>query len=408
MKGVLPVAAQWVRAGREFAMATVVEIVGSAPRELGASMLVRADGTVLGNVSGGCVEAAVIEECLEVLGAAGHRGDRDADDGVSARVVTYGISDGDGDGADALFGAGLTCGGTIRVLVRAIRPDSDAAAQVCALDAAETVEASARPPIALALVTAGPGLGDAYLVGAGGERSARTAVPAARAAALADAAALGGDDRAALLHYDLEGCRTLAAPAMSLLVVPFGAPPLLIVVGAVEFAVPLTRLGAALGYRVTVVDPRPAFASAARFPGAEVVVDWPDRYLERTPMDARTAICVLSHDAKIDVPALVVALAGPAGYVGAMGSRRTHDDRIVRLSEAGVSRESIATLRSPIGLDLGGRSPAETALSILAEIVAVRHGASGGPLSRRDGPVHARADAPVSRMPLVACDTAVR
>lgn len=395
MKGVLPIAAQWVRDGYEFAAATVVEIVGSAPRELGATMLVRADGAVVGNVSGGCVEGAVIDESLAVLG------------GAAARVVTYGIAD--AAVADPVFGLGLTCGGTIRVLVRAIRPGSQAAAQLCALDAADAVEAAARPPVALALVTAGRGVGDTYLVGDGADGASRAegSVSAARATALADASALSGDDRAALLHYDADGCRTQATPATSLLVVPFGSPPRLIVVGAVEFAVALARLGSALGYRVTVVDPRPAFASAARFPGADVVVDWPDRYLETAAVDARTAICVLSHDAKLDVPALAVALAGPAGYVGAMGSRRTHADRIERLAEAGVPRERIAALRSPIGLDLGGRSPAETALSILAEIVAVRNGATGAPLSHRGGPVHARSDAPAPNMPIAACDPAL-
>lgn len=392
MKGVLGVAAQWIRDGHEFAMATVVGVVGSAPREPGATMLVRADGVVIGNVSGGCVEAAVIEAGLAVL------------EGSPAHIVTFGISD------DAVFGIGLTCGGTIEVLVRAVQPGSDAAAQLCTLDAASAVDRAGAPPMALVLVVAADAgaavAGDAYLVGAGAEP-----LPDRRAlsAPLADAAAFVADDRAVALHYDADLCRTERDAAMTLLVIPFGSAPRLIVVGAVEFAVSLARLGSALGYRVTVLDPRSAFATPERFPDAEVVVDWPDRYLAHASIDARTAICVLSHDAKIDVTALAVSLAGPAGYVGAMGSRRTHDDRVERLADAGVSPDRIAALRSPIGLDLGGRTPAETALSILAEIVAVRHGGSGIPLSNRDGPVHQRgADADAltggrADMPLAAC-----
>lgn len=396
MKGVLGVAAQWVRDGHEFAMATVVRVVGSAPREPGATMLVRADGTVIGNVSGGCVEGAVVEEGLAVLA------------GSPAHTVTYGIAD------DAVFGVGLTCGGTIEVLVRAVRRGSDAAAQLCTLDAASAGDAVGVAPMALVLVSAAgvhgaAGVGDAYLVGAGADPLPARHALSVLSGPLADAAALVADDRAVALHYDDDGCRTERDGAMTLLVIPFGAAPRLIVVGAVEFAVSLARLGAALGYRVTVIDPRAAFATPDRFPGAEVVVEWPDRYLAHTSLDSRSAICVLSHDAKIDVPAIAVTLAGPAGYVGAMGSRRTHDERVQRLADAGVAPDRIAALRSPIGLDLGGRSAAETALSILAEIVAVRHGAGGIPLSERDGPVHLRAVDEARgaearpNMPLTAC-----
>lgn len=367
MKDVLATAAQWSRAGRAFAVATVVGLHGSAPRELGASMLIGADGAIVGNVSGGCVEGAVVEEAAEVLAT-----------GVPRRM-RYGISD------DEVFGIGLTCGGTIEVLVRRVAVGSDAAAQLCVL-------ADGADPRALVLTAAGDGLGETVLL-----------APGEGSGVLADAAALAGSPDAALLHEDADGCLTQEHAVRSLLVTGFGDAPRLIVVGAVAFAAALARLGVALGYRTTVVDARSAFAVPSRFPGAEVVAAWPDRYLAETSIDARTSIAVLSHDPKFDVPALQVALASPAMYVGAMGSRRTHAERIDRLRQAGITETQLARLRSPIGLDLGGRSPEETALSILAEIVAVRHGASGMPLTDRRGAIHA----PVSSLVGEAPDDAV-
>lgn len=359
MRDVLPVAARWARDGRPFALATVVGIRGSAPRELGASMLVDEDGTVIGNVSGGCVDAAVAADGGEAL--------REG----SSRVRRYGVDD------DPVHGIALTCGGEIDVLVRPVPRDSDAARQLCALAAADGA-------IGCALAIAGERTGRSWIVG--DDVGADAEDPSTRRM-LADAAALVRGDRARVLAYDAEGCRADDA-APSLLLVPFGSAPRLIVVGAVQFAVPLTRLAAALGFRCTVVDARPAFTSPERFPDAEVVVSWPDRYLASTDIDAATAICILTHDSRFDVPALRLALDGPAGYVGAMGSRATHDDRVQRLGEAGVTAAQMARLRSPIGLDLGGRSSEETALSIVAEIVARRNGATGAPLSERTGPVH--------------------
>lgn len=394
MREILGVAAEWARAGTPFAIATLVGVTGSSPRELGASMVVSVDGRVFGNVSGGCVEGAVFTECLDAIASG------------AASLHTYGISD------DEVVSIGLTCGGIVDVLVHPVPPGSAAAHDL--LLAAEREREGL--PVALALVTrAGPSAGsagfdggDAWVGGAGtrdmplsnvgelvlvlpddGSGAPASALPAR---ATAEIAALAAGRDAAPLHLDDGGCRVVAADAsLSLLVVPFGAAPRLVVVGAVEFSVALARLGTALGFAVTIVDPRDVFASAERFPDAEVVVDWPDRYLARILVDARTAICVLSHDPRFDVPALRVALASAAGYVGAMGSRRTHDDRLHRLAEAGVPAAAIARLRSPIGLDLGGRTPDETALSILAEIVAVRHGATGRPHRELTGPVHAPA-----------------
>ncbi len=354
MRDVLPVAARWAREGRAFAMATVAGVRGSAPRELGAMMLIGEDGTLIGNVSGGCVESAVVVEAEEALASG------------LATMHTYGISE------DAAIDVGLMCGGVIDVLVRPVPRGSAAAQQLCVL--AEDQE----EPIGFALMSEGPTMGEAHIVGPGGGTGI-----------LADAAALVSGDHAQLLHYDAEGCRTQEEAASSVLLLPFGAPPRLIVVGAVVFATALARLGAAMGYRVTVVDARTAFAVPERFPGAdEVVAEWPDAYLARTSLDSRCAVAVLSHDPKFDVPALRVALASAAGYVGAMGSRRTHTDRMGRLADAGVTPEQLSRLHSPIGLDLGGRSPEDTALSILAEIVAVRNGASGRPLRARTGELH--------------------
>lgn len=338
MREILPVASRWARDGSPFAMATVVGVAGSGPREVGASMVVSGDGAVFGTVSGGCVEGAVYERCLEVLA------------GAPALVDRFAYSD-----ADA-FAVGLTCGGTIDVLVRAVPPGSAAAADVQLLAAREEAAIATQ----YTLVTAGPDLGRGSV--ADGEASVGESVRGAAVRPLQDAVTL---------HV--------------------GVPGQLIIVGAVEFAVALARLGTAMGMRVAVVDPRPAFATHARFPTAEVVVDWPDRYLKTQPLGARTAVCVLTHDPKFDVPALRVALVAPVGYIGAMGSRRTHEDRLRRLAAAGVPETAVARLRSPIGLDLGGRTPEETALSILAEIVADRHGAGGGRLSELPGAVHADA-----------------
>lgn len=327
MREILPPAAQWVREGRPFAIATVVGVSGSAPRPVGASMIV-SDAGVFGNVSGGCVEGAVYERCLDAI----------ATGGVS--VESFGYSDGEG------LAIGLTCGGAVDVLVRTVPPHSAAAAAIVLLAERD----AAALPTRFRLHTSGP------LRGTGGVEIG-DAAPDAPAAATS-------------------------------IVVEVGARPRLIVVGAVEFAVALARLATVLGMRVTVVDPREVFSAGDRFPGAEVVVDWPDRYLATQELDARTAVCVLSHDPRIDVPALRHALPSSAGYVGAMGSRRTHDDRMRRLREAAVADRDLARLRSPIGLDLGAVSADETALSILAEVVADRHGGSGTPLSRGAGAIH--------------------
>ena len=375
--------APWVAQGRDFAVATVVSVSGSAPRPVGAALAVDSGGEVVGSVSGGCVEGAVYDLCVGSLA-----------DGLPVRE-RFGYDD------DTAFAVGLTCGGAVEVLVVPVRVGSaDRETLEAALDLAARGE-----PVALARVLdAGPGPqpgpnaapGDApgalLLVRPdgtyrGGLGTADDASLAAQARALLDS----GRTEVCGVPESATGC----ADAVTLLVESSVPPARMIVFGAVDFAGALVRAGKLLGYHVTLCDARGVFATRARFPEAdEVVVEWPDRYLRATRTDARSVLCVLTHDPKFDVPLLEVALRVPAAYVGAMGSRRTHDDRVQLLREAGVGAEELARLRSPIGLDLGGRTPEETAVSIAAEIVAVRRGGSGLPLSGLDGAIHHPAAAP--------------
>ncbi|MGC0207682.1 XdhC family protein [Streptomyces levis] len=358
----------WIEEGREFAVATVVAVGGSAPRPPGAALAVSGDGTAIGSVSGGCVEGAVYELCVQAL--------RDG----RTRVERFGYSDEDA------FAVGLTCGGTIDIMITPFAAARRAAAPFAAVSAAGRGE-----PVALARVVRGPAdlLGGALLVrpdgthegGLGGD-------PALDRTAVAEARALLDTGRTGTVELSEDGSH--CPGGLTLLVESAVPPPRMIVFGAIDFASALVGAGKFLGYHVTVCDARPVFATRARFPDAdEIVVDWPDRYLRGTPTDRRTVLCVLTHDAKFDVPLLKEALRLPVAYIGAMGSRRTHEDRARRLREEGVSAPELARLRSPIGLDLGARTPEETAVSIAAEIIAARHGGTGTPLTNTNRPIHA-------------------
>ncbi|WP_333776100.1 XdhC family protein [Streptomyces sp. IBSBF 3136] len=359
---------RWTEEGRDFAVATVLAVGGSAPRGPGAALAVDSAGTVVGSVSGGCVEGAVYELCQEALRTG------------ESLTERFGYSD------DDAFAVGLTCGGTIEVLITPVRGHTPARTVLTsALSAAARGERAA-----LVRVARGPAglLGRALLIredgthegGLGGHKELdRTA--AAEARALLEAGRTGTVEMSA----DGSHC----PGGLTLLVESRVPPPRMIVFGAVDFASALTRAGKFLGYHVTVCDARPVFATRARFPDAdEVVVDWPHRYLRRTGTDTRTVLCVLTHDAKFDVPLLRTALGMPVSFVGAMGSRRTHEERNRRLREEGVTERQLARLRSPIGLDLGARTPEETALSIAAEIVAARRGGTGVPLTGSTNPIH--------------------
>ncbi|WP_434744234.1 XdhC family protein [Streptomyces sp. A-14] len=359
---------RWVSQGREFAVATVVAVGGSAPRQPGAALAVDRDGTAVGSVSGGCVEGAVYELCRQAM-----------EDGRPVRE-RFGYSDEDA------FAVGLTCGGVIDILVTPVRAD-DPARPVFAAALEAAAEGTAA---ALARVTDGPQelLGLPLLVHPDGSHEGGLGGhPALDRTAAAETRALLDAGRTGPLAIGAEGSR--CGRPIELLVESSVPPPRMIVFGAIDFASALVRAGKFLGYRVTVCDARPVFATAARFPEAdELVVEWPHRYLAGTETDARTVLCVLTHDAKFDVPLLEAALRLPVAYVGAMGSRRTHLERNDRLREVGLTDRELARLHSPIGLDLGARTPEETALSIAAEIVAVRRGGSGVPLTGAHTPIH--------------------
>lgn len=359
---------RWVGQGRDFAVATVVAVGGSAPRQPGAALAVDSEGTAIGSVSGGCVEGAVYELCQQVL----------ADGAVV--LERFGYSDEDA------FAVGLTCGGVIDILVTPVRAGT-ARREVFA---AAIATAAGGGAAALARITEGPDElreqallvrpDGSYEGGIGGH-------PALDRTAVGEARAMLDAGRTGTVVIGVGGSR--CGRPVTLLVESSVPPPRMIVFGAIDFAAALVRVGKFLGYRVTVCDARPVFATRVRFPDAdEIVVDWPHRYVESTETDGRTVLCVLTHDAKFDVPLLEVALRLPVAFVGAMGSRRTHEDRNRRLREVGLTELELARLHSPIGLDLGARTPEETALSIAAEIVASRRGGTGVSLTGAHTPIH--------------------
>ncbi|MET0190998.1 MAG: XdhC/CoxI family protein [Pseudonocardia sediminis] len=370
MRDVIDQLEGWWKNGEPAALATVVGTFRSAPRQPGASMLVGPGGEAVGSVSGGCVEGAVYELGQQVLGE-----DRPV-------LQRYGVSD------DDAFAVGLTCGGILDIFVEKVSPESyEQFGRI-----AEAIRD--EKPVAVATVVAGPSerLGKRLIVWPdsveGGTGSSRI-----DDAVRDDVRGLLDAGRNAMVTYGVDGQRR--GEGLSVFVESFAPPPRMIVFGAIDFAAAVARMGSFLGFRVTVCDARPVFATASRFPGAnEVIVEWPHRYLqaesEAGRIDARTALCVLTHDPKFDVPLLEVALRLPeVGYIGAMGSRRTHDDRIERLKENGVTDAEIAKMSSPIGLDLGARTPEETAVSIAAEMIAQHWGAAGSRLAEREGPIHA-------------------
>ncbi|MFC6285991.1 XdhC family protein [Nocardioides sp. GCM10027113] len=408
MRDVLPELLTWWRAGETVGVGTVVATFQSAPRPAGASMLVGPDGSAVGSVSGGCVEGAVYE-----------LGESVVESGVPV-LQRYGVSD------DDAFAVGLTCGGILDVFVEKVNRQTFPELGEIAGD----VEAGR--PVALATVIEHPDpawLGRRMVVRPDGadrvvrdDRVAETAderperhelsastgtLGSARAddAVRDDALGLLAAGHNATLTYGPDGERR--GEGMRVFVWAFAPKPRMLVFGAIDFAAAVARVGSFLGYHVTVCDARPVFATRTRFPDAdEVVVEWPHRYLgkqvEAGTIDQRTVIAVLTHDPKFDVPLLEVALRLPeVAYVGAMGSRRTHEDRMARLREAGLTDEELTRLSSPIGLDLGARTPEETAISIAAEIVAGRWGGSGERLSSTRGRIHGAATHQLDAPPAV-------
>ena len=364
MRDILDQITKWWDSGETFGLATVVNTFRSAPRDPGAALAVSGGGEVVGSVSGGCVEGAVYELAQEVC------------ESGQPVLQTYGISD------DTAFDVGLTCGGIIELFVEPVSRER--------FPGLGDVAAAIRDevPVAVATVIAGPGvLGARRVIRADAATGTLGAGDRLDEAVDDDVRGMLAQGLTGVRHYGEHGERRL--DDLSVFVQSFAPPPRMLVFGAIDFAAAVARAGKFLGYRVTVCDARPIFATHARFPDAdEVVVDWPHRYLAKARIDQRTVICVLTHDPKFDVPLLEVALRTPAGYIGAMGSRRTHDDRLARLREAGLSEGELARLRSPIGLDLGARTPEETAVSVAAELIQLRWGGSGQPLTDTTGRIH--------------------
>jgi len=308
-------ALSWIAQGKGAAIATVIETWGSAPRRVGAQMVVNSDGQMEGSVSGGCVEAAVVVEALEAL-----------EDGA-IKVLDYGVSD------DDAFAVGLACGGTIRILVEPIGTGGMPLEMLEALAAAR----AARRPVAYEIVLDGS------------ERTLRE------------------EGHEARFRMDRSGIEPNGVTFVGI-----HNPPLrLMIVGGVHIAQALVPMATLAGFDATVIDPRAAFGSPARFPEATVVSDWPDAALEGLQIDTRTALVLLTHDPKLDDPALHIALRSKAFYIGALGSKRTHAGRIERLSAAGFDPHAIARINGPVGLDIGAAGPAEIAVSILAQMIDV-------------------------------------
>lgn len=303
----------WAEAGRGAALATVIETWGSAPRRVGAQLAISGDGEMQGSVSGGCVEGAVVVEAMEALEA------------QASRVLEYGVSDGDA------FAVGLACGGTIRILVEPVGTGG------MPLDMLrELVEArAARRPVAYEVALDG---------------SARR---------------LTGEGYQDRFRRDRSG----VLPDEETFVAIYNPPLRMLIVGAVHIAQALTKMALVAGFDPVVIDPREAFGSAARFPEARVLNDWPDAALAEVGVDARSAVVLLTHDPKLDDPALHVALRSEAFYIGALGSTRTHAARVDRLLEAGFDERQIDRVSGPVGLDIGAAGPAEIAVSILAEAI---------------------------------------
>lgn len=363
MHEVLNTVARWQIAGIDCALVTIVRSAGSLPRPVGTVMAISRDGTVVGSISGGCIESDVFHLATEVM----HTGNP---------IVRRYAADDDGAGSAALM-----CGGEMEVL---IQPAGPAYLPGLAL-AADTV-AAGRPVATATVVSAGDHLGKT-IVTTGTSWAGTCGGPLLDAAVVARAGRQLGTGTATTVQLGATG--DCAEDALSVFISSVARPPNMLVFGAVDFAHALVRTAKLLGYSVTLCDARPVFATPERFPEADdVVVMWPQDFLKQAVITPTTAICVLTHDPRFDVPALETALRSEAGYVGAMGSRRTHTDRMARLRAAGVTESELSRLSSPIGLDLGAATPEETAVSILAEIIALRRGGSGQRLGRSAGPIH--------------------
>jgi len=343
----------WLSAGETVAVATVVRVAGSAPRPEGSRFLVSSSGEMSGSVSGGCVENDVYLHASAVL------------DGSDPLLVTYGIAD------EEAFEVGLACGGTIQVFVERMEGDTPAAVR--------DLIRQARPG-SLATLVAGPEAGGAALLDGDGSVIAGSVPTPIESDVGADAVRLADTEQAVTLTYGEH----------EVFIETVTPPPMLVIWGADEVAIALSSMAREAGFRVTICDPRPAFTLPERFPSADrVVVGWPGDVADQVPIDSRTYVVSLTHDARVEVPLLPRVLESPARYIGAMGSRRTHAKRIERLASEGWEPDALDRIHGPVGLDIGAERPAEVAVSILAEMIAARYrSGTGDPLRGREGRIH--------------------
>ena len=355
--------AGWLREGRRVVAGLLVDVEGSAPLDVGASMYVDEQGGIEGSITGGCVEGAVAEAAMEILQTNGE-----------PRLVTYGIS-------DELAGTvGLMCGGIVHIFIHELRGDAREAAL---RDLEAIVE---ERPAALITLLDGDNAGAKMYVDDEGVTGSLGVGPLLDANAEREGRGLLHEGRSSLRDFGTDGASL--GSGMRVYIAVHAEPPRMIVFGAIDFSSALAPLAKGLGYRVTIADPRRAFLASKRFSAyAETVVGWPDKVLEGVELGPRDVVLVFTHDSKLDVPAVQAALATDAGYIGALGSRRTTEDRNRRLREAGVTEEEIARIHAPCGLDIGASTVEETAVAVLAEIIAVRSGRPGTPLRETSGSI---------------------
>ncbi len=359
------VALDWLNQGRRVVAASLIETVGSAPLDPGAEMLVDDEGRIEGSVTGGCVEGALVEEARAVLA------------GGPSRVVSYGIADSDA------VDVGLMCGGTVRIFVHEIDASDT-----------ETLEAVVQAahedrPVALATILDGEQAGHKIAISDEGVVGGSGAPPLLQHSIARDSRGYLDEGRSAIRSYSAAG--EVLGSELRVYIQAFASSPIMVIFGAIDFSAALARMAEEIGFRVTICDARMAFAASPRFSQhAEVVVDWPDRYLAGRTLGPRDAVLVFTHDPKFDEPALGAALVTGAGYIGALGSRRTHHERLERLRAAGLAKSDLERISAPCGLDIGARTPSETAISVLAEMLALRADRAGGRLANSEGPIHGR------------------